>query len=282
MPNTAARRISPSRYTGGAQTVRRAVDVMRFLASGGPDGWALADVVEAASLSKGTAHRLLAALVAEDLVEQQSATRRYRLRVDLLGLRGDLDWYEPLHRLVEPVLRATADELGDTVFLSVRSGFDALCIACEVGGFPIRTFPYNVGERRPLGVGASGLAILSALDQDSVERVLAYNRGRLRAHKNFSPPELQVMVDRSRREGYSLIDGLIVPGSVAIGVAFADPQRRPTMAVSAAAIADRMPRSRWPEIVAALQRARERIDALVRADLRQADMPRRGLRRAAR
>lgn len=282
MPVAAARRISSSRYTGGAQTVRRAVDVLRFLASGGPDGWALADVVQAAGLSKGTAHRLLAALVAEDLVEQEGATRRYRLRVDLMGLRGDLDWYEPLRRLVEPVLRATADELGDTVFLSVRSGFDALCIACEFGGFPIRTFPYNVGERRPLGVGASGLAILGALDQDNVERILAYNRGRLRAHTNFSPPELQAMVERSRRDGYSVIDGLIVPGSVAIGVAFADQRRRSAMAVSAAAIADRMPRERWPEIVAALRRAREHIDALVHADLRQTGMSRRALRRPGR
>jgi DNA-binding IclR family transcriptional regulator len=275
-------RPSSTHYVGGAQTVRRAVVVLRFLATGGADGWALGDVVNAAGLTKGTAHRLLAALMAEDLVDQEATTRRYRLRVDLLGLRPDLDWYEPLRRLVEPSLRELADTLGDTVFLSVRNGFDALCIACELGGFPIRTFPYNVGERRPLGVGASGLAILGALDQENVDRVLSFNRGRLRAHKNFAPHELLALVERTRRDGYSVIDGLIVPGMVAIGIAFTDLAQRSTLALSAAGIADRMPRSRRPEVVAALRHARDSIDATVRADLRQSGVPRRSLRRGAR
>ncbi|MGE0151626.1 MAG: IclR family transcriptional regulator [Reyranellaceae bacterium] len=270
---------SGSQYSGGAQTVRRAVDVLRFLATGGPDGWSLGDVVSAADLTKGTAHRLLSALMAEDLVEQEPSTRRYRLRVDLLGLRPDMDWYEPLRRLVAPILRELADELGDTAFLSVRSGFDALCIACKLGGFPIRTFPYDEGERRPLGVGASGLAMLGALDQASVERVLSFNRGRLRGHKNFSPQELQLMVEQTRRRGYSVIDGLIVPGMVAIGIVFSDPALRPNLAISAAGIADRMPPSRWPQIVAALQRARDSIEKAVRADMRRRGAQRSGPRR---
>lgn len=260
---------STSQYSGGAQTVRRAVDVLRFLATGGADGWSLGDVVSAADLTKGTAHRLLLALMADDLVEQEPSTRRYRLCVDLLGLRQDLDWYEPLCRLVTPILRELADELGDTVFLSVRNGFDALCIACELGGFPIRTFPYDVGERRPLGVGASGLAMLGALDQANVDRVLRFNRGRLRAHKNFSPAELQTLVDQTRKRGYSVIDGLIVPGMVAIGIVATDPAQRPNLSLSCAGIADRLPKSRWPEIAAALHRGRERIEKKVRADMRQ-------------
>lgn len=263
----------------GAQTVQRAIDVLRFLAAAGADGWSLNDVTTAAGLTKGTAHRLLSALIGEDLVEQEKATRRYRLRVDLLGLRPDLDWYEPLYRLVEGTLRKLANELGDTVFMSVRNGFDALCVACESGSFPIRTFPYNVGERRPLGVGAGGLAMLSALDKDNLERVLSFNRGRLRAYKNFAPHELLAMVERSRRDGYALIDGLIVPGAVAIGLPLVDLAQRPILAVSAAGIADRMPRSRWPEIVAALKRTRDDIDAMLRADRRQAGPVQRRLKR---
>ncbi len=273
---------SSSSPPAGAQTVRRAIDVMRFLATGGANGWALGDVVDASGLTKGTAHRLLSTLIAEEMVEQEEATRRYRLRVDLLGLRPDLGWYEPLRHLTIPILRELASELGDTVFLTVRSGFDALCVACELGGFPIRTFPYNVGERRPLGVGASGLAMLGALDQASVDRVLRFNRGRLRAHKNFSPDELQALVERTRRHGYAVIDGLIVPGMVALGIAFTDLAQRPIMAVSAAGIADRLPQSRWPEMVAALHRARDAIDKVVHADLRRAGVFQRSLKRAGR
>ncbi len=277
-----AGKVEARRAGNGAQTVQRAIDVLRFLAAAGADGWSLSDVTSAASLTKGTAHRLLSALIGEELVEQEEATRRYRLRLDLLGLRPDLDWYEPLHRLVEGRLRKLADELGDTVFMSVRNGFDALCVACESGSFPIRTFPYTVGERRPLGVGAGGLAMLSALDSDSVDRMLSFNRGRLRAYKNFAPHELLAMVERAQRDGYSLIDGLIVPGAVAIGLALVDLAQRPILAISAAGIADRMPRTRWPEIVVALERARADIDAMMRADLRHGGVKRRGLRRGIR
>lgn len=255
--------------SNGAQTVHRAIDVLRFLAAGGKDGWSLGDVVLAAELSKGTAHRLLSTLISEDLAEQEPSTRRYRLKMDMLGLRPDLGWYEPLRRLATPMLQAAAAQLGDTVFLSVRNSFDALCIACETGSFPIRTFPYDVGERRPLGVGASGLAILGGLDPETVDKILRFNRGRLRAHRNFSPDELRVLADETRRNGYSVIDGLIVPGMVAIGLVFPKPVGRPNLAISAAAIADRMPRERWPEVVDALSRARDAIEVATRAVLRQ-------------
>ncbi|MEO8559235.1 MAG: hypothetical protein ABI439_09250, partial [Rhodospirillales bacterium] len=129
---------------------------------------------------------------------------------------------------------------------------------------------------------AGGLAMLSALDRDGVDRMLSFNRGRLRAYHNFAPHELLAMVERTQREGHSLIDGLIVPGAVAIGLALVDLAQRPILAISAAGIADRMPRTRWPEIVAALTRTRYDIDTMLRADLRQAGGKRRTLRRGVR
>jgi len=87
------------------------------------------------------------------------------------------------------------------------------------------------------------------------------------------------MVERSRRDGYALIDGLIVPGAVAIGLPLVDLAQRPILAVSAAGIADRMPRARWPEIVLALKRACDDINAMLRADRRQAGPVQRRLKR---
>ena len=267
-------------YAGGAQTVRRAVDVLRFMAAAGPAGWPLREVGQAAGLSKGTAHRLLQALIAEQLVEQEPATRRYRLCVDLLGLRPDLDWYQPLRKVAEPILKAAAHDLGDTLFLSVRNGFDALCIACEFGSFPIRTFPYDIGERRPLGVGASGLAILGALEPAQVDHVIRFNRARLKAYRNFAPDQLRALADATRASEHSVIDGLIVPGMVAIGVACSDPSGRPALAISAAGIADRLPQRRRPAVVARLHRAREAIEAAIHARLRDAGVSTRMIGRA--
>jgi DNA-binding IclR family transcriptional regulator len=46
------------------------------------------------------------------------------------------------------------------------------------GSFPIRTLVLDVGNRRPLGVGAGGLAILAAIgDEKQTHRELPSNTG---------------------------------------------------------------------------------------------------------
>ena len=68
-----------------------------------------------------------------------------------------------------PSLQRLAQKTGDTAFASILEGTAAICVAREVGDFPIRTLTLSVGDRRPLGVGAGSLALLASLSDDAIE-----------------------------------------------------------------------------------------------------------------
>lgn len=70
----------------GAQSLSRAVAVLRAVAAAPPQGARLADLMSATGLSKPTAHRLAAALVHEGLLAYDPATRLYGLGAFCLSL----------------------------------------------------------------------------------------------------------------------------------------------------------------------------------------------------
>jgi DNA-binding IclR family transcriptional regulator len=61
----------------GTQSLTRSIKLMRVLATRGEIGWRLSDLAAACGLDKGTAHRILASLVKERLVQPRPDDRRY-------------------------------------------------------------------------------------------------------------------------------------------------------------------------------------------------------------
>jgi DNA-binding IclR family transcriptional regulator len=112
--------------------------------------------------------------------------------------------------LARPALDRIADAAGDTAFASVREGPTAVRVARAVGAFPIKTLALGVGDRRPLGVGAGSLALLSGLDDGAVRRAIGANAHGLRGYPGFGAAELPALVERTRRDGYALNEGRLV------------------------------------------------------------------------
>jgi DNA-binding IclR family transcriptional regulator len=142
-----------------------------------------------------------------------------------------------------------AGKSGDTAFASVNEGTAAICVAREVGEFPIRTLTLSVGDRRPLGVGAGSLALLAALADDVIDKTLMRNEAWLKDFQGFSAGLLRRLVERTRKDGFAFNEGGIVPGMNAIGIAVVDEHGLPLAALSVAAIKDRMSKSRISELV---------------------------------
>ena len=61
---------------GGTQSIRRAVAVLRILATARETGLGLTEISKHAELARPTAHRIPSILVAEGIVEQRPSTRR--------------------------------------------------------------------------------------------------------------------------------------------------------------------------------------------------------------
>lgn len=54
----------------------------------------------------------------------------------------------PLLVAAEPYLAKVSAQLGDTLFLTVRTGLDTLCVARRIGSYPIQVLSIEVGARR--------------------------------------------------------------------------------------------------------------------------------------
>ena len=114
------------------QIIGRMAQLMEAVASAGSAGLRLTDAVAATGLGKTTAHRLFTALAEIGYVVHDAGTRAYRIgpAIGRLAAMGDA---RDLASVAAPVLRDLARETQDTVFLSVRDGSEAICIAREVG-----------------------------------------------------------------------------------------------------------------------------------------------------
>jgi DNA-binding IclR family transcriptional regulator len=252
-PSPASRPNRTAPEVWGAQSIHRATVLLRAIASRGRAGSRLVDLARHARLTRPTAHRILKCLMSDNVVMQDPQSRRYFLGslIFELGLAAAPQFN--LRQICEPTLRRIADKTGDTVFLIARSGFDAVCIDRVEGNFPIKALTLDVGTRRPLGVGAGGMALLLPLPQSQIEEIVAGNATRLKEHGNLNVPAVMSRIRRSKELGYALNDRQETPGAVSMGLAIPNPHGPPYAAISIGAIASRMSVERQKEIAAALR-----------------------------
>jgi DNA-binding IclR family transcriptional regulator len=250
----------------GLQTVDRAVAVLQLLSVSGPDGLRLVDVQGKLRLSKPTAHRLLMSLVSHGFVEQDETTKRYSLGARLAVLA----WSVPQRRLdfgrvASPAAQRLAQRSGDTVFLMVCDGLDTVCVGRETGSFPIKALTIEVGTRRPLGVGAGGLAVLGSMPQDEARRAIDTIAARLKDFPLTSPEVIRRGADQARRLGYSVSDGQVATGVRAIAIAVRDARGVPVGSIGIAAIRSRMMPDRIKELVPWMLEERAEVERLLAA-----------------
>ena len=153
----------------------------------------LGEIVTDSGLNKPTTRRLLLALMRAGLVEQEPQTRRYCLGEEafVLGVLA-----ARRHGLLELAMDEPAPALRrsrmDTSFLTVRRENYAVCLHREEGTYPVRTHALQAGDQHPLGVGAGSLAMLAALPDDDVDRVIAANEAVLLArYPGFAPDAIR-------------------------------------------------------------------------------------------
>jgi DNA-binding IclR family transcriptional regulator len=243
------------------QSLDRAIALLQLLASGGNDGLRLVDLQQQSGLSKPTAHRILDTLRAHGFVEQVSATRRYRLGTELavLGWSAARDVHD-LRDLCEEDMLAIAARTGDTSFLTIRAGNETVCIDRQSGSYPVKAFTVDVGTRRPLGVGAGGIALLAALEPARAEGLLATAEKRLKDYPNVHVPQLRKAVAEARERGWAYSDGFVLKGVRGLAVPIANAEGLCVAAISVAAIADRIPQGRIAELVRLLKAHARRIE----------------------
>jgi len=249
----------PEEKTHGLQALSRAVAVLEVISTHAHEGCRLTEVIAETELGRATAHRFIKSLQALGLIELEERSGRYfpGVRLAALGIAAVNRF--GLAQRAAPHLRRLAELTGDTVYLTVRVENEGLCVAREEGAYPIKTLTARPGDRRPLGVGAGGLALLAFLDPAESDRLLQ-QVGQAATAFGLDAATLKDMVSASRALGYALNDGRLIPGMTGLGVPVRTSDGRPIAALSVAAIASRMTETRRASIVGWLREDAEQLE----------------------
>lgn len=211
----------------GVQAIARAGSVLRTL-EGAPEGLALGTVAAAAELPKSTAHRILGALAAEDLVAQ-SDDGRFRLGAGCARL-GAAARVAAAERL-RPVLLGLRRELDETVDLAVLDGASARFVDQVPAPRRLRAMS-SVGELFPLHCTANGKALLAALPEERAMALLPSRLPRLSPHTITSREALLSQLAEIRREGVAYDREEHTEGICAVGAAVSDGSDPAALAIS--------------------------------------------------
>lgn len=152
----------------GAQAALRAIRLLKLFTAEAPE-LQLAEISKLSSLNKTTTHRLLQALLSEELLDRNPGSGAYRLGPGMMALGVQALSSNDLRLRARPLLRRLADETGETATLEVPID-DTMLILDEVTSKHFLGASGNVGTRWPIHATSTGKALI-AFDQTGPDRL---------------------------------------------------------------------------------------------------------------
>jgi DNA-binding IclR family transcriptional regulator len=250
---------SPSPPVQGTQSITRAVALLRAVARNNENGAHLSKLARHVGLNLVTARRLLSVLVHEGLLSFDQQKKTYNIGIALYHIGSAAKQFE-IRDQFRSILEKIADQTEDTVFLFVRRGNDAICIDRIEGRFPIRALLVDVGVSRPLGLGASGLALIAFLPPDKFRKAFSANLKQYSSVPNLKPETILDLAKKSLKRGYVVSESLFWPGVTVVSIPVFDDQSDIIAAVSVTAISSRMTRNRQTDVARIIQNCLRQSD----------------------
>ncbi|MFH8135481.1 IclR family transcriptional regulator [Pantoea osteomyelitidis] len=202
----------------GVQLLDRAVMLLDLVADAGSEGATLKTLCELSGLNKVTCHRILNSLVEHQLLHKIHGDKHYRLGTKLLVFGAKAARGPGLRRQFQPALERLRQQTGETVMLMARDRDDSVCIDRYDSEYQMQTLTGSVGGAVPLGLGPGSLAILSFLEPEQQQAILARNRARLDSWSMLTPERLDSWIAATLQQGYAIDSGELIPGIAGIAV----------------------------------------------------------------
>lgn len=189
------------------------------------DAWhpflTLSEIADASGLPRSSAHRLVAELEREGLLERLP-DRTYRLGVRLWEFASRTPGALGLREIARPWLAAVHERVRQHAQLGVLSGTDVLFIE----RLSMRDAVLNatlIGGRMPLHASSSGLVLLAFADTALVDDVIGNGLRVYTEHTIRTGAALRARLRQVRADGYAVNDGHIHPDSRGIAVPVTGP-----------------------------------------------------------
>jgi DNA-binding IclR family transcriptional regulator len=164
-----------------------------------------------------TVYRLLTGLQALDMVEAGSRSGTYRLGWRLLRLGSAVIERLDERQAALPVMERIHERTGETVFLCVRRGDEAVCIE-RLDGLRVQSLALRLGGSLPLHLGAGPRALLAWEPRSEWEAYV--DRRELEAMTERSPVTRDALfeeLEQSLHDGYVISDEDVTHGIASLG-----------------------------------------------------------------
>src|SRR3954453_7146014 len=166
---------------------------------------------------RSSVYRLLASLSELELIDPGTRRGTYRLGLKLLRLGAIVMAGFDERRLARPIMERIHEATGETVFLCVRRGFEAVCID-RIDGKRVQSLALRLGGALPLHAGAASRALLAFETETLLERYVEERPlEALTPHTPTAVAELRELLREVRRSGVSISDQDVTLGIAAVG-----------------------------------------------------------------
>lgn len=221
----------------------------------------LTDLARTIGCNQPTAHRAMQELMAEGFAEQVPGSKRYRLGLEFFVTAANANRGEGLRDLARPALLRLSSTLSDTIFLLVRSSYDAVCIDRIDGPFPVGSFTGDIGGKVPLGFGQGGIAILANLPDTEREAIVHYNMPRLLDRGYIDEAAFRGLLAKAAEEGFVSFNRSLNDGFAGVAVPVFDARGYAVAALSVGTLSDRLKGERLSFVVDMLKSEAKQLSA---------------------
>lgn len=210
--------------------IDKAVSLLTCFGEEGPTGVGVSELARRAELSKSTAHRVLAMLERNQMIERVGTNYRLSTRLHELGRTVYAPGQEELRDLLIPFLVDLYAATQKTVHLAGLYGTDVVYLAKLYGHRQLST-PARIGHRIPAHCTAVGKAML-AHDPDATDAAMARALRRYTNDTITEPIALATELATIRRIGIAVENGEVHRGLSCVAVPIIDSSGRPVAALS--------------------------------------------------
>jgi IclR family acetate operon transcriptional repressor len=201
--------------------------------------WGVTDLARRLGIAKSTAHRLLATLTDEGLLEQDPATGRYRLGLAIFDLAAAAQSVD-LHEAVLSPMTELRNRTGETVQVAVLDGREVVYVERLDSPNTLRLF-LEVGRRNSAHSTGCGKALLAFLPPDQLERTLrSWKLTAKTPHTITDGDALRKNLAEARRRGYAVNRRESEAGVISVAAPIREVSGRSVAAISVAGPAERL------------------------------------------
>jgi DNA-binding IclR family transcriptional regulator len=181
-----------------------------------------AELAEEIDEPRSSVYRLLSSLQDLGMIRRGTKRGTVRLGFRLLELGNAVSASFDEREAALPTMRTLREDSGETVFLCVRRGAEAVCIE-RLAGEHVQSLALRLGGALPLYAGAAPRVLLAWESSDFCEDYLkSVEFAAFTAKTIRSRTALRASLEEARRVGYAISDEDVTLGIAAIGAPIFD------------------------------------------------------------